>query len=286
MNPLIQVEGLTKSYQNKAVLKGLSLSLEAGQIMGLVGPNGAGKTTCLQAILGLRPYEGSIDVLGHNPKKNRHAMLRDLAYVSDVAVLPNWLKVSQALKYMCGVHPNFDLEKSKAFLAKTKIPMQAKIKTLSKGMVAQLHLALIMAIDAKVLILDEPTLGLDIVSRRQFYSHLLENFYSEDKAILITTHQIEEIENILTHVSFIHDGRILLSESTDYIREKYKLVQVDNHSVELAKSHHPLYCQSMMGMHSMLFDANLSPNLPSLGKVSTPTLVDIFVGVIGQESNA
>ena len=186
MSAMISISGLHKSYKNKPVLNDVNLTLGAGQILGLVGPNGAGKTTCLQALLGLTSYEGEIDVLGYNPSKNREKMLADVAYIADVAVLPKWIKVNQALSYMQGVHPNFNRQKAEAFLAKTNMPATAKVKTLSKGMVTQLHLALILAIDAKILILDEPTLGLDILTRRQFYTHLLEDFYDEDKCIIIT----------------------------------------------------------------------------------------------------
>jgi len=213
MSPLISINKLSKSYGNKNVVSNVDLTISAGQIVGLVGPNGAGKTTCLQAILGLTDFDGDIDVLGHHPRKDRVKMLNDVAYIADVAILPKWLKVSQALTYMQDVHQNFDIEKAKKFLQKTNISLSDKDKVLSKGMVTQLHLALILAIDAKVLILDEPTLGLDILTRRQFYSHLLEDFYSEDKCIIITTHQIEEIEHILTDVAFIQEGKIVLSES-------------------------------------------------------------------------
>jgi ABC-2 type transport system ATP-binding protein len=285
MSAMISIKGLHKSYKNKQVLSDINLSLGAGQILGLVGPNGAGKTTCLQALLGLTRYEGDIEVLGYNPSKNREKMLADVAYIADVAVLPKWIKVSQALTYMQGVHPNFNRQKAEEFLAKTNIPATAKVKTLSKGMVTQLHLALILAVDAKILILDEPTLGLDILTRRQFYTHLLEDFYDENKCIIVTTHQIEEIEHILTDAAFIRDGKIVLAQSVDDIRTRFKLLAVDNEHIEQAKVHKPLFTNGMMGITSMLFD-NVDPTiLASLGKVSTPTLADIFVGVMTQESN-
>jgi ABC-2 type transport system ATP-binding protein len=282
---MISISGLHKSYKNKQVLNDVNLTLSAGQILGLVGPNGAGKTTCLQALLGLTSYKGDIDVLGYNPSKSREKMLADVAYIADVAVLPKWIKVDQALTYMQGVHPYFNREKAEAFLAKTNIPTTAKVKTLSKGMVTQLHLALILAVDAKILILDEPTLGLDILTRRQFYVHLLEDFYDEDKCIIVTTHQIEEIEHILTDVAFIRDGKIVLDQSVDDIRHRFKLVAVDNAHLAQAKTYNPLYSNSMMGITSMLFD-NADPSvLATLGKVSSPSLADIFVGVMTQESN-
>ena len=236
MSAMITISGLSKSYKNKQVLNDVNLTLGAGQILGLVGPNGAGKTTCLQALLGLTNYEGEINVLGYNPSKNRAKMLMDVAYIADVAVLPKWIKVNQVLTYMQGVHPNFNQQKAEAFLAKTNIPATAKVKTLSKGMVTQLHLALILAVDAKILILDEPTLGLDILTRRQFYAHLLEDFYDEKKCIILTTHQIEEIEHILTDAAFIRDGKIALAQSVDDIRSRLRLLAVDNRHIELARS--------------------------------------------------
>ncbi|MFT7413335.1 MAG: ABC-2 type transport system ATP-binding protein [Paraglaciecola sp.] len=285
MSAMISISGLHKSYKNNQVLNNVNLSLSAGKILGLVGPNGAGKTTCLQALLGLTSYEGDIDVLGYNPSKSREEMLVDVAYIADVAVLPKWIKVDQALTYMQGVHPNFNRQKAEAFLAKTNIPATAKVKTLSKGMVTQLHLALVLAVDAKILILDEPTLGLDILTRRQFYTHLLEDFYDEDKCIIITTHQIEEIEHILTDAAFIRDGKIVLDQSVEDIRNRFKLVAVDNEHLEQAKTHNPLFSNSMMGITSMLFDNADSAVLANLGKVSSPTLADIFVGVMTQESD-
>lgn len=286
MSALISISELNKSYKNKQVLTDVNLSVSAGQILGLVGPNGAGKTTCLQSLLGLTQYEGSIDVLGYNPQKQRDTMLNDVAYIADVAVLPKWLKVKQALAYMQGVHPNFNRQKAENFLAKTNIPTQAKVKTLSKGMVTQLHLALILAIDAKVLVLDEPTLGLDILTRRQFYNHLLEDFYDDEKCIIVTTHQIEEIEHILTDVAFIRDGSIALSESVDDIRERFKLLTVTNQNLTQAQALKPLYSNSIMGLTSMLFDNQDAAELEALGDVSSPSLADIFVGIMTQEVNA
>jgi len=284
MSPLISISKLNKSYGTKSVISNVDLAIHAGQIVGLVGPNGAGKTTCLQALLGLIDFEGDINVLGHHPRKNRVKMLNDVAYIADVAILPKWLKVSQALIYMQDIHKNFDVEKAKEFLQKTNILLNDKIKTLSKGMVTQLHLALILAIDAKVLILDEPTLGLDILTRRQFYNHLLEDFYSEDKCIIITTHQIEEIEHILTDVAFIQEGKIVLSESAEDIRDRFKLLTVTNETVEQAKELKPLFSNSLMGLTTMLFDEQDKDLLQSLGKVSVPSLADIFVGVMTKEA--
>ncbi|MCP4990617.1 MAG: ABC transporter ATP-binding protein [Colwellia sp.] len=284
MDSLISISNLNKSYGSKKVLSGVNLSLSAGQIIGLVGPNGAGKTTCLQAILGLTDFDGDISVLGHHPRKDRVNMLNDVAYISDVAILPKWLKVSQALSYMNDIHPNFDLDKAEEFLVKTNIAHNDKVKTLSKGMVAQLHLALILAIDAKVLILDEPTLGLDILTRRQFYTHLLEDFYTEEKCIVVTTHQIEEIEHILTDVAFIQQGKIVLAQSTEDIKSRFKLVAVTNEQVPQADELQPLFKNSMMGLTTMLFDNQDKEILQGLGNVTVPSLADVFVGIMNKET--
>ncbi len=284
MDSLITISNLTKSYGHKKVLSGVNLSLTAGQIIGLVGPNGAGKTTCLQAILGLTDYDGEINVLGHHPRKDRVSMLNDVAYISDVAILPKWLKVSQALSYMKNIHKNFDLDKAEQFLAKTNIAHRDKVKALSKGMVAQLHLALILAIDAKVLILDEPTLGLDILTRRQFYTHLLEDFYTEDKCIVVTTHQIEEIEHILTDVAFIQQGKIVLAQSTEEIKSRFDLVAVTSEQAPQADELQPLFKNSMMGLTTMLFDNQDKQTLHRLGKVTVPSLADVFVGIMNKET--
>jgi len=283
MSALISVNNVSKSFGKKQVLSSVNFSVNAGQIVGLVGPNGAGKTTCLQAILGLTDFEGDISVLGHHPRKDRVSMLNDVAYIADVAILPKWLKVSQALSYMQDIHKNFNLEKAEAFLAKTNIALTDKVKVLSKGMVAQLHLALILAIDAKVLILDEPTLGLDILTRRQFYNHLLEDFYNEDKCIVVTTHQIEEIEHILTDVAFIQQGQIVLAQSTDEIKQRFNLVAVANEQLPQANELKPLFKNSMMGLTTMLFDNQDKATLQGLGKVTAPSLADVFVGVMNKE---
>jgi len=283
MSELISITGLNKSYGKKHVVTDVNLSVHAGQIIGLVGPNGAGKTTCLQALLGLTDFDGDISVLGHHPRKDREKMLNDVAYISDVAILPKWLKVSQALTYMSEIHPNFDIDKAREFLAKTNILLTDKVKALSKGMVTQLHLALVLAVDAKVLVLDEPTLGLDILTRRQFYTHLLEDFYTEDKCIVITTHQIEEIEHILTDVAFIQEGKIVLAESAEGIRDRFKLLAVTSENVDQAKQLKPLFSNSLMGLTTMLFDDQKADTLQALGKISVPSLADIFVGVMTKE---
>jgi len=283
MSELISITGLNKHYGKKQVVRDVNLSVHKGQIVGLVGPNGAGKTTCLQALLGLTDFEGDINVLGHHPRKEREKMLNEVAYISDVAILPKWLKVTQALTYMSEIHPNFDIEKAQSFLAKTNIDLNDKVKALSKGMVTQLHLALVLAVDAQVLVLDEPTLGLDILTRRQFYTHLLEDFYTEDKCIVITTHQIEEIEHILTDVAFIQEGKIVLAESAENIRERFKLLAVTQENVEQARQLQPLFSNSLMGLTTMLFDGEKTEPLQALGNISVPSLADIFVGVMTKE---
>lgn len=285
MSELISVNNVSKSFGKKQVLSSVNFTVSAGQIVGLVGPNGAGKTTCLQAILGLIDCEGDISVLGLHPKKDRVKMLNDVTYIADVAILPTWLKVSQALTYMQDIHKNFNREKADIFLAKTNILLTDKVKALSKGMVTQLHLALILAIDAKVLILDEPTLGLDILTRRQFYTHLLEDFYNEDKCIVITTHQIEEIEHILTDVAFIREGEIVLAQSTEAIRDRFSLVAVDNEHLHSAEALSPLFKNSMMGLTTMLFDQQDKETLQNLGKLTVPSLADVFVGMMNKEMN-
>ena len=285
MSPLISIANLNKSYGREKVVNDVNLTVHAGQILGLVGPNGAGKTTCLHALLGLADYEGQISVLGLDPRKQREEMLTKVSYISDVAVLPKWLKVSQAIDYIAGVHPNFNREQALVFLAKTNIKQSAKVKELSKGMVTQLHLALILAVDAKILVLDEPTLGLDILTRRQFYTHLLEDFYQEDRCIIVTTHQIEEIEHILTDVAFIQNGHIVLSENTDDIKQRFKMLAVTSEHIEQAQQLKPIYSNSIMGVTTMLFDGVPTEKLDLLGRVNSPTLADIFVGVMTKEAS-
>lgn len=286
MSALIKIENLNKSYGKQPVLKDINLTVQPGQILGLVGPNGAGKTTCLQALLGLLQYSGNIQVMQHDPSQKRHLMLNDVAYIADVAVLPMWLKVNQAIDYMANVHPNFNRDQALTFLAKTNIGLDKRVKALSKGMVTQLHLALILAVDAKVLVLDEPTLGLDIFTRRQFYNHLLEDFYDESKCIIVTTHQIEEIENILTDVAFIQNGEIVLHESVDHIRNRFKILAVANQEMEQAKSLKPLFSNSMMGITTMLFDNADEQSLEALGNLTSPSLADVFVGIMSREELA
>jgi len=282
MSSLISIVDLNKKYANKSVLKNISLEVKAGQIFGLLGPNGAGKTTCLQAILGLISYSGSIEIMGHNLAKNRIKMLNELAYISDVAILPKWLKVEQSIRYMSASHPKFDESKARAFLAKTNIDLKSKIKTLSKGMITQVHLALILAIDVKILVLDEPTLGLDLLTRRQFYDHLLEDFYSVDKCILITTHQVEEVEHILTDIAFIQDGELVLSAKISQLQQRFRTVVVADEQALFNSAYTPIYTHSQMGMTSMMFDDYSDEQLAKLGPVSTPSLAEIFLATVSK----
>jgi ABC-2 type transport system ATP-binding protein len=290
VDTLISIEGLEKSYSGKTVLNNINLTVEAGQILGLVGANGAGKTTCLQALLGLISCSGNISVAGFNPKKQRAKMLNDVAYISDVAVLPKWMKVKQAISYMEGIHPNFDANIALSFLGKTNIELSSKVKQLSKGMVTQLHLALILAIDAKVLVLDEPTLGLDILTRRQFYTHLIEDFYTSDKCIVITTHQIEEIEHLLTNVAFIRNGKIIVNEATTSLEARFKLLNVASNKLALCEEFSPIFTNTIMGMSTLLIDCTLCTTeqismLEDIGEVRAPSMADIFVATMSQEIN-
>src|SRR5210317_1211570 len=235
MAALIEARGLCKRYGATAALDNTSFSIEAGRIVGLIGPNGAGKTTALKAILGLTPFEGGLSVLGRDPRRERHELMQDVCFIADVAVLPRWIKVQQVLDMADGVHPKFNKGKAQQFLSRTDIPMTAKVKTLSKGMVTQLHLALVMAIDARLLVLDEPTIGLDIIYRKEFYSSLLNDYFDEERTILVTTHQVEEIQNVLTDLLFINRGRIVLDCSMDEVAERYTEVLVGPEKIEQAR---------------------------------------------------
>ena len=227
MNAVVNARGLRKAYKNTVALDGTTFEIPAGRIVGLIGPNGAGKTTALKAILGLTPFEGQLDVLGRDPRTQRDELMNDVCFIADVAVLPRWIKVKQAIEFVAGVHPRFDRARCERFLANTQLKMDSRVRELSKGMIVQLHLALVMAIDARLLVLDEPTLGLDILYRKQFYQRLLEDYFDEDKTILITTHQVEEVEHILTDVMFIRDGRMVLSAPMESVGERYVEVLVD-----------------------------------------------------------
>ncbi|WP_263419449.1 ABC transporter ATP-binding protein [Terriglobus albidus] len=280
MTACIEAQGLRKTYGSTTALSGVDLHVEEGRIVGLIGPNGAGKSTTLDAILGLIAYEGSLQVLGLNPWTQRETLMQQVAFIADVAVLPRWLRVNQALDYMEGIHPRFDRAKAEAFLAKTSIPPKARVKTLSKGMTAQLHLALVMAIDAKLLVLDEPTLGLDILYRRQFYDSLLNDYFDHRRTILVTTHQVEEVQHILTDVLFIQRGKITFSSSMEAFETRYAEVMVRPEDLSAARALKPVSERQLFGRSVLLFDGLDPGKAAALGEVRTPSLADVFVAMM------
>ncbi|MGH9636908.1 MAG: ABC transporter ATP-binding protein [Candidatus Angelobacter sp.] len=282
----IEAHGLRKSFGTTIALDGINFRVEEGRILGVIGPNGAGKTTALNAILGLTPYQGELRVLGRNPWTERNQLTRDVCFIADVAVLPRWIKVSQALDYVAGVHPRFDRAKAEAFLARTTIKHTSRVKHLSKGMVAQLHLALVMAIDAKLLVLDEPTLGLDILFRKQFYDSLLNDYFDRNRTIVVTTHQVDELQNVLTDVMFMDRGRIVLDCSMEEIESRYAELTVHPAQGEAARALKPIYERNVLGRSLMLFDRADRPQLSALGEVRTPCIADLFVAVVGNHAGA
>ena len=280
----IEARGLRKSFGTTVALNGVNFSVEEGRILGIIGPNGAGKTTALNAILGLIPYQGELRVLGRNPWTERDQLMRDVCFISDVAILPRWIKVSQALDYVAGVHPRFDPAKAEAFLAKTTIGRDRKVKQLSKGMVAQLHLALVMAIDAKLLVLDEPTLGLDLLFRKQFYDSLLNDYFDRNRTIVVTTHQVDELQNVLTDVMFMDRGRIVLDCSMEEIESRYAELTVQPAQVAAARALKPIHERNVLGRSIMLFDRADRSQLSALGEMRTPGIADLFVAVVGDHA--
>jgi len=280
----IEARGLRKSFGTTIALEGVNLHVEEGRILGLIGPNGAGKTTALNAILGLTSYQGELLVLGRDPSSERDHLMRDVCFITDVAVLPRWLRVSQALDYVKGVHPRFDRAKAEGFLAKTTIKSTSKVRELSKGMVTQLHLALVMAIDARLLVLDEPTLGLDILYRKQFYDSLLNDYFDRSRTILVTTHQVEEIQHVFTDVMFIDRGRIVFKCSMEEFESRYLEVTVHPERVAAARALKPMHERQMLGRSILLFDQADRQQLTALGEVRTPSIADLFVAVMGNHS--
>ncbi|MGC2402407.1 MAG: ABC transporter ATP-binding protein [Acidobacteriaceae bacterium] len=280
----IEAHGLRKAFGATIALDGVDLQVEEGRILGVIGPNGAGKTTALNAILGLIPYQGQLKVLGRDPWTQRDLLMRDVCFISDVAVLPRWIRVSQALDYVAGVHPRFDRGKAESFLARTTILRSVRVRELSKGMVTQLHLALVMAIDARLLVLDEPTLGLDILYRKQFYDSLLNDYFDHTRTILLTTHQVEEIEHVLTDVMFIDRGRVVFNRSIEDIESNYFEVSVRPEQLAAARALKPIYEREVLGRSVLLFDHGDRPQLAALGDVRTAGLADLFVAVIGNQS--
>jgi ABC-2 type transport system ATP-binding protein len=282
----IEARGLRKAFGTTIALDGVDLRVEEGRILGLIGPNGAGKTTALNAILGLTQYQGELKVLGRDPWTERERLMNDVCFVADVAVLPRWIRVSQVLDYVAGVHPRFDRAKAEGFLAKTTVKTASKVRELSKGMVAQLHLALVMAIDARLLVLDEPTLGLDILYRKQFYDSLLNDYFDRSRTIVVTTHQVEEIQDVLTDLMFINRGRIVLNCSMEEFESRYLEVQVLPEQVAAARALRPMHERQVLGRSILLFDGADRQQLAALGEVRKPSIADLFVAVMGAPNGA
>jgi ABC-2 type transport system ATP-binding protein len=277
MTAVIEARDLRKSYGSNRALDGVTFSVAPGRIVGMIGANGAGKTTALKAILGLTSFQGDLTVLGRNPRTQRDDLMRDVCFIADVAVIPRWLKVSQALDYVAGVHPRFNRERAVEFLRKTDLKMKSRVRELSRGMVTQLHLALILAIDARLLVLDEPTLGLDLLYRRQFYDTLLNDYFDKERTIVLTTHQVEEIENLLTDVLFLRHGKVMLAAPVETLAEQYVQLTVGPDEVEAARALRPFYEREIFGRTAMFFEGQLPATLAQLGDVRTPSIADLFV---------
>ena len=277
MTALIEARNLTKRYGAHVALDNANLSVQAGKIVGLIGPNGAGKTSALRAILGLTSYEGQLQVLGREPFRQRTDLMQDACFIADVAVLPGWLRVDQAIDFVAGIHPRFRRERARGFLARSQIRGSARMRELSKGMKTQVHLALTMAIDAKLLVLDEPTLGLDLLARRAFYDALVDDYMDETRTILITTHQVEEVENLLTDVVFIDRGKIVLDASLEEIAARFQALVTANDQVEAARAYRPFYERQTLGKTVMYFDGAQPEHLAALGEPHTPSIADLFV---------
>ena len=280
MTNVIEARGLTKRYGRYTAVDGIDLVIPAGRIVGLIGPNGAGKTSALKAILGLTNFEGELKVLGKDPSRDRASLMEDVCFIADVAVLPRWARVWQLLEFTERVHPRFSRERCERYLKSTKVSLDHKVKQLSKGMVAQLHLAIVMAIDARVLVLDEPTLGLDILYRKQFYTNLLNDYFDEQRSILITTHQVEEVEHILSDLVFIQEGRIALDCTMDDVQERYVELMTANEHVEQARALNPLFERVLFGRHIFLYENADREALKRLGELHTPSVADLFVATM------
>jgi len=281
---LVRAAGLSKRYGDVTALDNASFEIEQGRIVGLIGPNGAGKTTALKAVLGLTPFDGELEVLGRDPRRERHRVMQDVCFIADVAVMPKWLRVRQALDVVDRLHPKFDRARAETFLSRTTVRMDSKIGQLSKGMVTQLHLALVMAIEARLLVLDEPTLGLDILFRKEFYTALLNDYFDDNRTILVTTHQVEEIEHILTDVMFIDRGRLVLNESMEAIADRYVEVSVRPDSAEAARKLGPLSESELFGRRVFLFENGDRDRLRMLGEIRTPGVADLFVAKIKEHA--
>ena len=281
---VIEARGLHKNFGSTIALDGIDLRVDEGRILGLIGPNGAGKTTALNVVLGLTPYQGELNVLGRDPWHEREQLMCDVSFIADVAVLPRWIRVCQLLDYVAGVHPRFDRNKAESFLAKTTIHSDKKVRELSKGMVAQLHLAVVMAIDARLLVLDEPTLGLDILYRKQFYDSLLNDYFDRTRTIIVTTHQVEEIQHVITDLMFIDRGRIVLTCRMDEFESRYLEVSVNPEKLTDARALKPIHERQMFARTILLFDGVDRRRLSDLGEVRTASIADLFVAVIGKQN--
>jgi ABC-2 type transport system ATP-binding protein len=280
MSTVITASGLTKQYKSSLALDHASFQVESGRIVGLIGPNGAGKTTALKAILGLTDFSGQLNVLGLDPRSQRDKLMEQVCFIADVAVLPRWLRVREAVDFVANVHPRFNRAKCEAFLARTKLQPNQRVRQMSKGMIVQLHLALVMAIDARLLILDEPTLGLDILYRKQFYQNLLEDYFDENKTIIVTTHQVEEVEHILTDLMFIRDGKIVLDADMEAIGERFIEVMVNADKADAARALKPIDERQVFGKSIFLFDGVSRPQLEPLGELRRPSVSDLFVATM------
>ncbi|MBS3743518.1 MAG: ABC transporter ATP-binding protein [Wenzhouxiangellaceae bacterium] len=281
----IHARGLSRHYGSTVALDNVDLTVPAGRIVGLIGPNGAGKTTALKAILGLGKFSGQLEVLGLDPSKHRDQLMEDVCFIADVAVLPRWARVWQIIELTERLHPRFSREQCMKYLARTNIQQRSKVRALSKGMVVQLHLALVMSIDARLLVLDEPTLGLDILFRKQFYTSLLNEYFDEQRTILITTHQVEEVEHILTDLIFIKGGRLVVNSSMDDIYERYTEVMVGPDTVEQARALDPIHERVLFGRHIMLFDNADERALGEIGEIHKPSVADLFVALMGERTD-
>lgn len=283
MSTILSAQNVNKRYKKFQALKDVNLTVNKGKIVGLIGPNGAGKTTLLKAVLGLDSCDGELKVMGLDPFKQRADLMKEICFIADVAVLPKWIKVSEALRFTELAHPNFSIEKAKDFLSRTKVNMDHKVKELSKGMTAQLHLAIVMSIDAKLLVLDEPTLGLDILFRKEFYDNLLNDYFDNERTIIITTHQVEEIEHILTDIVFIREGEIVLNANMEELTSQYFEVMVSSENYQAALSQKPLTERKVFGKHIMLFNSESRDYLETLGEVQRPSVSDLFVALMQEE---
>ena len=280
MSSLVSAQGVTKKFGSFTAVDNVSFEIESGKILGLIGPNGAGKTTLLKALLGLTDCEGQMSVMGLDPFKQRKEMMQNICFIADVAVLPRWIKVTQLLDYVEAIHPNFSRKRAEELLLQTKIKSGSKVKELSKGMVTQLHLSIIMSIDAKLLVLDEPTLGLDIIFRKEFYANLLNDYFDEERTILVTTHQVEEIENLLTDIMFINDGRIILDSKMETLGDTYVELAASGEAADKARGLGPIAENQMFGKSIMLFDGISREHLEGLGELRTPSVADLFVAKV------